>query len=79
MTERLPASFKGYIGKPAPRTGAIREFPLPSESANVALMAKTSVKTAQTAPKSHSREPQIPAMTLRLTHAGIHNKNAPGE
>jgi len=42
-------------------------------------MAKTSVKTAQAAPKSHSREPQIPAMTLRVTQAAIFNKNAPGE
>ena len=42
-------------------------------------MAKTSVKTAQAAPRSQSREPQIPAMTLRVTEATIHNKNAPGE
>jgi hypothetical protein len=42
-------------------------------------MAKTSVKTAQAAPKSYSREPQISAMTLRVTQAAIRNKNAPGE
>jgi len=42
-------------------------------------MAKTSVETAQAAPKSQSREPQIPAMMLRVTQAAIHNINAPGE
>jgi hypothetical protein len=50
-----------------------------SHRQTAALMAKTSVKTAQAAPKSQSREPQIPAMMLRVTQAAIHNKNAPGE
>jgi hypothetical protein len=42
-------------------------------------MAKMSVNTAQAAPRSQSREPQIPAIMLRVTQAAIHNKNAIGE
>ena len=44
-----------------------------------ALMANTSVKTAQTAPKNQRREPQIPATTLRTTQTAIHDRNARGE
>jgi hypothetical protein len=44
-----------------------------------ALMANTSVKTAQTAPKNQRRESQIPATTLRATQTAIHDRNARGE